>query len=109
MNASEAANKIYQLTYIHYLKEANYPEVSVIGSGKVVDIVIDNGIIYLIGETGKDDPFALGYAQAVADMKKSIQDEFTKYIEDMMFKPEPKRYDFKKDYHGQFKKKDEEV
>ena len=56
---------------------------------------------------GGDDPYILGYKKGIEDYQKAVQESFNRELEKMFLEGEKKSdWDFHRDYHGQFKKKE---
>ena len=56
---------------------------------------------------GGDDSFVLGYKQAFADCQEALKKSVAREVEKCIIEGEKKSdWDFHRDYHGQFKKKE---
>ena len=57
---------------------------------------------------GGDDSFVLGYKQGIADYRKELEKSFAREFEKSIIEGDKKTdWDFQRDYHGQFKKKED--
>lgn len=108
MILKEIVDTLARFELVIYAKYGSKAKVEIVGSGEVDKVVIEKDTIYIIGENTENDAFLNGYKEAVEYINEQYQRSLDKAIADM-FIPEPPGYDFKRDYHGQFKKKDEEV
>ena len=107
MDSKEISEQIYYLDFIQRVMTGDPPELKILGSGKVSEIKLSESenIIYIVGDGPSSDDFIKGYRQAVADIQAQLKDRVVKKIEEDMFSKGP-AYDFKRDYHGEFKKKE---
>lgn len=108
MDAKELCDRIYYLDLVQRIKTGSPPEIKILGSGNVSGIKVDeaNKIIYILGDGPSSDDFIKGYRQAIADIQVQLKDRVVKKIEEDMFSTGP-AYDFKRDYKGKFKKKED--
>lgn len=112
MNSKELG---YQVSLLEFKLKAltdKIPEVYIIGSGKVARVITENNNIYIVGEDAANDIYLRGYSDGVnAGVKaynKFIESDFIKQIEDKIINGDPEpAWIFKRDYHGEFKKKGE--
>lgn len=105
MDPKEIGDKIAYLDYLHLVKTGDHPDIMLLGSKKVKDVILEKGVIYIVGEAKTDDDFINGYRAAVSDIQVKLRDKVVESIEKSFLETAP-AYDFKKDYHGQFKKKE---
>jgi hypothetical protein len=106
MDAKEITDKICYIDFVQSVRTGDHPEIRLLGSGTVTDVIIKDGVIFIAGEDLGVDEYAKGYRQAIADIQDQLKDRVIKKIEEDMFKKDDPAYDFKRDYHGEFKKKE---
>ena len=106
MDSKEIIDKITYLNFAQLVRTGAQPDIKLLGSGTVQDVILDKGVIYIVGEDKKDDDFIRGYKAAVSDIQVKLRDKVVESI-DKSFLGSAPAYDFKKDYHGQFKKKED--
>lgn len=112
MNSKELG---YQVSLLEFKLKAltnTTPEVYIVGSGKVARVVIENNNIYIVGEEAANDIYLRGYSDGVKAgvdaYNRFIENDFVKQIEDKIINGDPEpAWIFKRDYHGEFKKKGE--
>lgn len=57
---------------------------------------------------GGEDPFVLGYKKAIADCREELKKSVAREVEKCIIEGDKKTdWDFHRDYHGQFKKKED--
>ena len=108
MDSKEISDKITYLNFVQLVRTGAQPEIKILGSGKVSEIKLSpsENIIYIVGEGPSSDDFIKGYRQAVSDIQVKLKDKVVESIEKSFLGSAP-AYDFKKDYQGQFKKKED--
>lgn len=103
---NEIAKRISYLGFCASIKQGKKVEVEIVGEGAVKDVVIKDNKLVIIGEDQRQSLYVKGYSQAVADIDRQLSEGLVKKIEAFILTPEPPKYDFRRDYHGQFKKKE---
>ena len=104
MDPKEIIDRIVYLDYLNFVKTGDHPDIMLLGSQKVKDVILEKGVIYIVGEDNTDD-FSKGYRAAVSDIQVKLRDKVVGSINKSFLGSAPV-YDFQKDYNGQFKKKE---
>lgn len=112
MNSKELGYQVSLLEFKLKCLTDKIPEVYIIGSGKVARVITENNNIYIVGEEAANDIYLRGYSDGVKAgvdaYNRFIENDFVKQIEDKIINGDPEpAWIFKRDYHGEFKKKGE--
>lgn len=108
MNSKDLTYQVSLLEFKLKCLTDKTPEVYIVGSGKVARVITENNNIYIVGEEAANDIYLRGYddgfKNGLKTFKETIEKTFVKRVEDEILKPGPK-WDFQRDYRGEFKKK----